>query len=329
MSACGVADPRRAALAALLLAVPLHGALAQRPTPETAPVPSGRAEAEIWCFGPVGVTDRHRVGGCSWMIHQAAERPSVVARAFLNRGRARLATRDLDRAFIDLSDAIWLDPGLAAAHAARAAVRFNRRDRNGAMADLDEALRLDPADTRALNLRGVLRMLRSEHEEAVADFDALLRISPANVANIHNRGAARLRQGRLDEAIADFSAALLLRPNLTRSLLYRCIARLRRGDAGAEEDCAAADRVADPADPWPFIVRAGLALMAGDADAAARAAAEAQSRDSRDAYASTFAYAAARRQGRPVSNGDRRRAMMFEPRIEVMITELFGQSLAD
>lgn len=89
---------------------------------------------------------------------RAADRNQTGNR-LLERGQSELAVA----AF---SEAIRLDPTLAAAHCNRAAVHYQMGRYPEALADVNETLRLDPHFGIAYALRGHVHLDRQEHDSA-------------------------------------------------------------------------------------------------------------------------------------------------------------------
>ena len=151
---------------------------------------------------------------------------------------------DLDRAIADFSEAVRLDPMLAAAWMNRGlAYEGKGEDARGRAADFDQTghgLRL------AISMRGTRAVGRARSagvqlQQAVADCNEALKLSPDNADATDSRGFVHLKLGDFDHAIEDYDAALQINSQLASSLYGRGIARGRKGDAdGAKADIAAA-----------------------------------------------------------------------------------------
>jgi tetratricopeptide (TPR) repeat protein len=143
------------------------------------------------------------------------------AEQYFERGSARYKQGDYDGAIADYTEALCLNPQLAAAYNNRGWVRYNQRDYDSAIADYEAALRLNPQDAIAYNNRGIARYNQGDLNGAIADFNETLHLNPQYADAYNNRGIARRKQGDYDGAIADYEAALRLNPQLAEAYIGR------------------------------------------------------------------------------------------------------------
>ena len=94
------------------------------------------------------------IAACTRIIQGRGETAKNSAIAHHERGLAYRSKGDFDRAIADYSEAIRLDPKLAAAYNNRGNAYKNKGDFDRAIADLSEAIRLDPKLASAYNDRG-------------------------------------------------------------------------------------------------------------------------------------------------------------------------------
>lgn len=94
-----------------------------------------------------------------------------LAVVYRNRGVARVATSDLDKALADFTSAVTYRPDYAGGYAARAAVLIRKGKFDDALVDLDAALTLNPGLPAASYNRYLLR--RRDGDEAAAAYDLL------------------------------------------------------------------------------------------------------------------------------------------------------------
>jgi tetratricopeptide (TPR) repeat protein len=151
-----------------------------------------------------------------------------MAAAHYNRANAALRLDKVDEAIADLEAAIGLNPKFANAYVARAEVWHGRNDLDRALADLNVAVDLTPQNAAALANRGGVWLARQEYERAVKDFDKALWFDPKAAAAYSGRGAAWRARGELDRALADFSHAIAFGD--TASYAYRASTWLYKGD---------------------------------------------------------------------------------------------------
>jgi tetratricopeptide (TPR) repeat protein len=115
------------------------------------------------------------IGSCTAAIQSGRWSGKHLAWAFFNRGNAYAEKNDNDRAIVEYS----------------------------------EAIRLDPKFTVAFTNRGNAYMAKKEYDRAIADYDRSIRIKPT--ANAYaNRAVAYGRSGDQEKAIADLRKALSL-----------------------------------------------------------------------------------------------------------------------
>jgi predicted TPR repeat methyltransferase len=107
-----------------------------------------------------------------------------------------------------LSEAVRVDPGVAAAHANLGNTLRLRERLDEAMASYDRALRLQPDNARALKGRGLILWRWQRCEESLACYEQLLRIEPGYADGWIMKAAASEVMGRKAEAIASYRKAL-------------------------------------------------------------------------------------------------------------------------
>jgi len=153
-----------------------------------------------------------KVSACTSVIGRADIGKEVLVKAYISRCEAYRARRRHDRALLDCSEAIELDPASAQAFASRSALHAARRRHERALADIGEAIRLDPKAARHYLSRGILHGTTKAYAEAVEDFTAAIDLDPrAHVAFIRRANALR-KLGQQDRAIRDYEEAIRLQP---------------------------------------------------------------------------------------------------------------------
>lgn len=214
-----------------------------------------------------------RVIACTDII-----RSSQSYDAFLWRAAAYSELGNRAAAIADLTAAIKMAPGSAAAYGARGTLYLKDDEFRDGLVDLDRALALAPGDEATLRTRafawdslrnyagaiadyGALLALtgdetyryfrgfayfhRGDDAAAIVDFDATVDSdSPTLVAWAHRgRGRVYERQGALTAALADYDAALAADPSDDRAFAGRCRVRMALGGQGGDfAGCAGALR---------------------------------------------------------------------------------------
>lgn len=137
----------------------------------------------------------------------------------------------------------YLGAALAAYYTHRATAYDYEDDFEKAIVDYSEAIRLEPT-VRRYDARCSSRSIVNQLDLALADCNSALKVAPRDPDALDSRGFVYLKLGRFDEAIIDYNTALSVRPSFQNALFGRGIARLRKGDsAGGNADIAAAKAI--------------------------------------------------------------------------------------
>jgi tetratricopeptide (TPR) repeat protein len=183
----------------------------------------------------------NRLAACLAVINDSDLRADIRAEARLRRALAyaqRAAQSnskdDMDRAILDLSMGLHLDPDNRAAESyvyqMRGGLYFHRGDHDLALADYTALIRLQPNSATVYHYRGVVYAAKGAHEQAIADFTEAIRLEPT-VARVHNQRAwSYLQTGKMAEALADANRAVALDPSdgasySTRIVLNRALGK--------------------------------------------------------------------------------------------------------
>jgi tetratricopeptide (TPR) repeat protein len=138
-------------------------------------------------------------------------RPIIVRQAdiYLDRAECRAAAGDADRAFADLSEAMWIDPASARALRMRAWHWIDEKRFDLAMADIEAASKLDPkSDVLSHVMRASCLACQGKNDKALAGFDEALRLGPDNERACN--GAAWFRATCPEAKYRDAKKALAL-----------------------------------------------------------------------------------------------------------------------
>jgi tetratricopeptide (TPR) repeat protein len=132
------------------------------------------------------------------------------AATHLMLGWAYFKKGDQTRARDAYSEAIRLDPRRADAYVGRGSAHGAARQLDEAIADLNEALRLDPNSADACYNRGLAYAHQGEFAKAIVDFDRTLQLAPAHVAALQQRANLYSETKKYAQAIDDYEALLCL-----------------------------------------------------------------------------------------------------------------------
>jgi tetratricopeptide (TPR) repeat protein len=150
--------------------------------------------------------------------------------AYNSRGNLYFAARQYDEAIADYTEAIRISPDLAVTYLNRGLAHARKGQSSEALSDANEALRLDPTLAGAHYLRGTSRYRLDDVEGAVADLTNALRLNAADPAVHNQRGLTYAKLGDYDRAIEDYDQALRLAPDLAMTHFNRASAYQQKGD---------------------------------------------------------------------------------------------------
>jgi tetratricopeptide (TPR) repeat protein len=114
----------------------------------------------------------------------------------------------MNKAIADYTQAIKLDPNLAAAYHERGDSYNILGNYDQAIKDYNQAIKLDPNYAVAYTRRGNAYSGKGMTDQAITDYTTALRIDPNNTEAYNWRGAAYHEKGLYDRAIEDYTAAL-------------------------------------------------------------------------------------------------------------------------
>ena len=113
--------------------------------------------------------------------------------------------REYDKAIVNFTKAIDLNPNYAEAHKNRGVAYRLKGEFDHAIKDFTKAIDLNPNYAEAHKNRGVAYRLKGEFDHAIKDFTKAIDLNP-NYAEAHkNRGVAYRLKGEFDHAIKDFT----------------------------------------------------------------------------------------------------------------------------
>jgi tetratricopeptide (TPR) repeat protein len=140
-------------------------------------------------------------------------------------------------AIAEFTEALRLNPCLAAAHANRGVAFLELGKLDEALRDLDTALDLNSNLFDALCWRGLIWSKKGDHARALADYDRALHRQPNHPGMLGNRGMARAHLGDFDRALEDLNRAMALGATQGNHYTSRGSIWLARN----EYDCALSD----------------------------------------------------------------------------------------
>lgn len=162
--------------------------------------------------------------------------PAVAAPEVFDRGAQAFDAQNYERAVLDFSLFILLNPTFGEAYAARAESYLRIGSDDDALTDLSTALAfpIQSKDyTASLYLmRGNIYNTQQREEEALSDYSESLKLSPS-AEGYFNRGLIYMTRSNFDLARDDFSGAIELNAQDPTLYLYRAYLNTQLGDSAA------------------------------------------------------------------------------------------------
>ena len=158
-------------------------------------------------------------------IHKSAYTKFYEARSFQIKGQYQQA---IER----YTQALELEPQLAAAYNNRGNTHYHKGDFDIAIQDYDKALEIDPRSADAYSNRGNACKASGDLALAIQDYNRSLELDPTAAETYYNRGNAYREIGDLALAIQDYSKVLELNQGPTATYAYynRAISWLRQSE---------------------------------------------------------------------------------------------------
>jgi alpha-tubulin suppressor-like RCC1 family protein len=157
-----------------------------------------RADGSLWTWGS---NERGQLGDATQTARDSPVRVMILSAIEMERAQARAKAEensrneanllyqksvasfnknDYDRAIIDLSEAIRLNPDRDNFYDLRGRAYYNKQDYNRSVADLSQAIRINSNNSSYYQWRGYAYYYLKNFEQALSDFEIGLRLSPNN-----------------------------------------------------------------------------------------------------------------------------------------------------
>ncbi|WP_298396755.1 DUF3857 domain-containing protein [Sphingobium sp.] len=159
------------------------------------------------------------------------------AKAYFDRGRARMDASQFKEAIADFTKTIELDPKDEWALANRGMSQVWLGDYAAANKDMDAVALLDPKNPMVSRARGLIAERKGQWAEAVAAYSQSLALNEGDSFTLGHRAIANRAAGNGDAALTDAAAALQGNPNWTDLYMLRASILRGKGDieAGVKE----------------------------------------------------------------------------------------------
>lgn len=147
-----------------------------------------------------------------------------TAEEFLTRGNELHEQGQYDKAIIDYSDAIKLDPNNEVAIYHRGYTYLLKGKLENATIDFSKSIQLNPTNLKAYYFRGVILKEKKEYQKALADFSKVIEIDPKSALSVlsyHKRAIIWIILRNLDQAIQDSTSVIRLNPDFGAAYYLR------------------------------------------------------------------------------------------------------------
>ena len=144
--------------------------------------------------------------------------------AYHHRANAYINLGKYDLALADLDEAILLSPDNAFLYHVRGLFYREIGDFGKVLADQNKAISINPQYADAYLERGVAYGNLGDHDKAFVDFNKAIELDPNNPLSFYNRGYEYHLQGEYQQAINDFNKTIEVNPNYVEAYNNRGIA---------------------------------------------------------------------------------------------------------
>ncbi|MBN2316221.1 MAG: tetratricopeptide repeat protein [Sedimentisphaerales bacterium] len=153
---------------------------------------------------------------------KAIERRPQCARAYNNRGGARLILSDHADAIADFNKAIELDPTYVSAYHNRANAYLDTEEYAKAIVDYTRAIELNPQFAKAYFGRGFAHLSLGHYDEAINDYTQAIQLNPTYARAYYTRAIGYAQLGERAEAVHDMMQAITLDQTLRNDVEKLC-----------------------------------------------------------------------------------------------------------
>jgi tetratricopeptide (TPR) repeat protein len=185
--------------------------------------------------------------------------PTVKAKSFLLRAGMQ---QEPEKKLADLSEAVRLMPGDAAAMRARAVLLAKMGKLEESLADFDKAIALEPDDSSTYEEKALILSRLNRYEESLAALEKAKQLSPDSITPLATSAQVHMQQEKLDAALEDLNKALTMDPTNVVAMVLRAGVYQQSGER--EKALADADRALRLQPNLPLAIRTRALLLAED-----------------------------------------------------------------
>ncbi len=165
----------------------------------------------------------------------------TYSQGYFSRGLSYQALGELDSALNDVSQALeYPSPApeyTSLLYFTRAQIYIQKDEIDSALSDLDASIEAYPESTESLLLRARVYSFQQRLDDALNDYASVIRIEPENTDAYLERGTLNYQLRHLDEALDDYNHALEINPDNIQGYVDRAILH----NANADFQSALAD----------------------------------------------------------------------------------------
>ena len=260
----------------VIVAASIAGLLGSAAAPPAFAAAASNLDLSI-CGGDQKAETDRLIAACTAYIEAPPKHSEDLYDALNTRAGAWEAKGDIDKAIMDLDEAIRILPKNLIAYINRGTYRAAKGDLDGAIADYDSSIKVNPYVSVTMVLRGNLWRRKGDYVRALADYDRAIHLedrlgiawnaacltraianreldraldqcnkvvglSKSEAVVYVSRAFVRLRRGEFPAAIADADKAMSLDAKQAEALFIRGVAKLRSGQtAEGQADIKAAE----------------------------------------------------------------------------------------
>ena len=140
--------------------------------------------------------------------------------AYYRSGCDYSARGDSDRALVEFTRAISLNPEVESYYLSRAQEYMKKGVNDCAIEDFSRVLQMNPSSFNAYANRGIIYYMKADYDRAIADYTRALSLDPGSYDTYTNRGLAYMLKNDPDRALADFTKALPMKPYFDYQIYY-------------------------------------------------------------------------------------------------------------
>lgn len=156
--------------------------------------------------------------------------PEERKAAYLERGRAQLEQNNLDKARVEFSNVLQIDPKDVGARYLLARTLEQKQDLRGAAGHYLRVIEEDPTHTEARVKMGEYYLLGGVPEKTMEQVTEILKRDPNNVDALVLRGSVKAQAGDVGVALEDARKAMELAPDNANAVVLAASLHLRRKD---------------------------------------------------------------------------------------------------